>query len=162
MKKLIFTISLSFAAFGLFSQSMAPDVIASSGGYHENTNASISWTIGECVIETFQGSTAIMTQGFHQTNLDITEVERNEFFDFSCQVYPNPVSDFITIDILNSEFETYTVEIYDANGKRLINKKLSGNSEKIDFSSYPAAAYFVKIQSPGGENLRSFKVIKSK
>ena len=41
-------------------------VIATSGGYYQNENISLSWTVGEPVIETFTAGDVILTQGFQQ------------------------------------------------------------------------------------------------
>jgi hypothetical protein len=48
------------------SQSLSPTVIASSGGYFTGTGASLSWTLGEIVTETFSNGSYILTQGFQQ------------------------------------------------------------------------------------------------
>ena len=57
-------IATVFIAFSLNSN--AQQVIASSGGYFEGENISFSWTLGETVIETFEGGDIILTQGFQQ------------------------------------------------------------------------------------------------
>ncbi len=46
--------------------SKAQQVVANSGGYFETTAGSVSFTIGEPVIETFSGGDVILTQGFQQ------------------------------------------------------------------------------------------------
>lgn len=53
----------------------AQQVIASAGGYFENDNISLSWTVGEPVTETFAGVDLILTQGFQQPyNFYITQL----------------------------------------------------------------------------------------
>ncbi|OQX77960.1 MAG: hypothetical protein B6D64_07520 [Bacteroidetes bacterium 4484_276] len=65
MKKLItFLALITFTVFTLSTN--AQQVIASAGGYYEGDNISISWTLGETVIETFEGADIILTQGFQQ------------------------------------------------------------------------------------------------
>jgi len=65
MKKLIaFCISVAF--FVIAINANAQQVIASAGGYYEGDNISISWTLGEPIIETFEGADIILTQGFQQ------------------------------------------------------------------------------------------------
>ena len=58
-----------------FGQSISPEVIASSGDHFTGTDAQLSWTIGELVIDTYTNGSTQLTQGFHQTNLIITNVE---------------------------------------------------------------------------------------
>ncbi len=65
MKHLTLYISvLAFAA--CLCQAKAQEVIATSGGYYEGDNLSMSWTVGEPVIETFNSGGLILTQGFQQ------------------------------------------------------------------------------------------------
>jgi len=65
MKKLVCSfLAIAYIAFSL--NSVAQQVIASAGGYYEGENISLSWTLGEPVIETFEGNDIILTQGFQQ------------------------------------------------------------------------------------------------
>ncbi len=57
-------IATAFIAFSLTST--AQQVTASAGGFYEGENISLSWTLGEPVIKTFEGGGAILTQGFQQ------------------------------------------------------------------------------------------------
>ncbi len=65
MKHLTLYISvLAFAA--CLCQAKAQEVIATSGGYYEGESLSLSWTVGEPVIETFNSGELILMQGFQQ------------------------------------------------------------------------------------------------
>lgn len=66
------------------------------------------------------------------------------------KIYPNPVSDFITIENLKTNS---LVKIIDTSGKVVLNKKLSGNS--IDVKSLSKGTYFLKI-----DGLKPLKFIK--
>lgn len=65
------------------------------------------------------------------------------------KVYPN-----ITSGIVNVDFE-YTsnaaLEVYDINGKMLINKKLIDTRNQVDISNLPSAMYIFKLVSERGE-----------
>ncbi len=63
-KSLSFLLIIAFAFLSF--QAKAQQVIASAGGYYESENISLSWTLGEPVIETFSGGGLILTQGFQQ------------------------------------------------------------------------------------------------
>ena len=72
MKRII----LSFASI-LFitvvnSQTIAPQVIATSGSYFEGNEASLSWTIGECVIETGKSMSEELAE---KNNVSVSEIE---------------------------------------------------------------------------------------
>lgn len=71
MKKLLILIPVLGLAGLLSAQSLDPEVISSSGEYFENNNASLSWTLGETVTETFANGNIVLTQGFQQAVLGI-------------------------------------------------------------------------------------------
>lgn len=62
------TIALLLAsAFLIIATALnAQQVVSSGGGQFEGSQLSLSWTIGEPVIETFTGNNLILTQGFQQ------------------------------------------------------------------------------------------------
>jgi len=65
MRKLLLTgLALAFAS--CVFQAKAQQVVATSGGSYEGANLSMSWTVGEPVIETFNNGTVSLTQGFQQ------------------------------------------------------------------------------------------------
>ena len=67
MKKISTTFLITvFAWFGIHSQSIERDVVASSGDYFENAGVSLSWTLGELAVETYTAGNITLTQGFQQ------------------------------------------------------------------------------------------------
>ena len=48
------------------AQTLSPEVTGSAGAHFEAINATISFTVGEIVTETFTGPTHMLTQGFQQ------------------------------------------------------------------------------------------------
>lgn len=70
-------------------------------------------------------------------------------------IYPNPSSNYITIDTEEITVENYSVEIIDALGKTVINKKdLNQKLEQIDLSELESGSYFIQILN------NDFKVVK--
>lgn len=64
--KNFFFIAIAMACSAFSFQAQAQQVIASSGGFFEGENISLSFTVGEPVIETFTGGNVVLTQGFQQ------------------------------------------------------------------------------------------------
>jgi hypothetical protein len=76
MKRLFILIPLIAWFLPVSAQTLSPEVISSAGGYFENTDASLSWTLGETVTETFTGTNVILTQGFQQPfGIQITGID---------------------------------------------------------------------------------------
>jgi sugar lactone lactonase YvrE len=64
------------------------------------------------------------------------------------KLYPNPAT-----DIINIEFNQLTnpkLEVYDINGRVLLNQKLNNTTSQIDIASYPMGVYLFKITSEEG------------
>ncbi|WP_332026389.1 T9SS type A sorting domain-containing protein, partial [Kaistella sp.] len=57
----------------------------------------------------------------------------------SLRIFPNPASNFINIEILNSNFRDYSFIITDLSGKVLIKTQ---NNKKIDISKLSPGIYF--------------------
>jgi len=103
MKRYILIFILVALMVPVRAQTMEPTVIANAGGYDEAAGVSISWTLGETIIPTFQDDpenpTIILTHGFQQ-QLIVTTVEENLDILVNVTVYPNPAS-----EVLNIRFE---------------------------------------------------------
>ncbi len=78
-------------------------------------------------------------------------------------IMPNPVNDVATIRFLTKTSETYTIEINDVNGKRLLIKKnISSpgtNLEKFDVSNFSAGLYLITLIDENSGR-RTLKMIK--
>lgn len=62
-------------------------------------------------------------------------------------VYPNPAKDFIVFDLTNSK-ESAIVEIFDIQGKKVLEQKLSENKQ-IFVSNLPKGQYMYKLNDDG-------------
>lgn len=72
MKKVLLMLSTFGLAIGLVAQTLDQQVIATAGNYSEAGGVSVSWTLGECVIATFESDDIILTQGFQQPLMTFT------------------------------------------------------------------------------------------
>ncbi|WP_417600885.1 T9SS type A sorting domain-containing protein [Owenweeksia hongkongensis] len=157
--KTISTLILCGISLLAFSQSTDQKVVASSGGHYSNGNNQLSFTIGEPVISTASNSGVTLTQGFHQTKLQVISLE--EFSnDPLISVFPNPV-----VESLNITTEKLTesgwLTLYSVNGKLLLQQKLvPGESQTIDMTSYSDGSYYLRFMA--GETIKqTFSIIKS-
>ncbi len=66
-----------------------------------------------------------------------------EYNEEVCKVFPNPSSDFLTVQVLDNEF--FVVYILDGNGK-LIVKESGCSKTEIDISRYSSGNYYINIQ----------------
>ncbi|MBP7497474.1 MAG: T9SS type A sorting domain-containing protein [Bacteroidales bacterium] len=129
MKKLFFIfLSILFSNLG-FSQSLSPEVISSAGDFFSGANITLSWTLGEPVIETFssQDGQIVLTQGFQQPEAT-TEPGGFKIEGFLYYAYKggNKAMPNIKIYLLNSENKKADSAITAANGAYTFNNVVNG------------------------------------
>jgi len=62
-------------------------------------------------------------------------------------LYPNPASGFITIEMLNMEETGLVIKIFDLTGKVVYNKQFLTNRMIIDVSGFDAGIYFITLKA---------------
>lgn len=161
MKKIIFTLLPFAAAAFANAQSISPQVIASAGTHYTGSNAQLSWTIGEPVITTISNGNNTITQGFHQTLLNVTSVEEQSLAGVNVTVFPNPTSDVLNINLTNN-LKNLQMDLFDMTGK-LLQARGIGASEgnvQINMTEYARANYLLRVYSADGSVNYTYKVQK--
>lgn len=165
MKQLIKSVLVSATmvaglSFGSFAQEL--EIIGSAGTEATSSSASISYTVGELVVETGTSSSSVLTQGYQQgflTPVAIDEVPA----ELAISLYPNPTSEFLILESANlNKFDQITM--YDINGKLLWSE--NGNSQvenrlRVDFTPYAAGNYILKLVDSQNQESYSYSVVKS-
>jgi hypothetical protein len=147
-----------FCLFGmLFPYSRAQEIISNSGGYFENSNGSISMTIGEPIIETFSNGTNILTQGFQQSRLSAVSIFELEDSGISISIAPNPSSGYLRMNV--NLYKDLNYQLFDLNGKMIKEGNLYSNETDLSFSDCVDAVYILKI-SRYGKIIQTFQIIK--
>jgi allantoicase len=162
MKIIILFIAFMVGIGYAFAQTLKPEVIAPAGDYFTNMNYSMSWTIGECITETYSSKNNTLTQGFQQSSYTITAVNQLSMDGNSVKAFPNPTTDFITVSVetTNSSLKDCSIALFDIQGKLCMNKKLNDKSIQLDLSRFTSGTYFLKVSDQGKNMLQNFKILK--
>ena len=120
----------------------AQEVVSSQGESYSNASGSIDFTIGEVVTSTESNGTAEITQGFHQTNWNFLSLE-DHAPSYEVSISPNPVED--VLNIKTSEFDNVTYTLYDAQGKMVMQNKLSAEQTPIQVGHLVLGAYTLEL-----------------
>jgi len=159
MKAAIFILISLFLSLFSNAQSVEQQVIAASGNHGSSPTHQLSWTIGEPVIETAVATNNTLTQGFHQTNLVITDVSEPGLAAFEMTVFPNPSMDFIYLNVSNRNQKKAEYILYDETGRILQQMPIVEDISMIDLNTLASATYFLVISS-NSEVIKTFKVVK--
>ena len=166
MKKTFLILLYLFAFSRVYCQSNQPEIIATSGGYFKPllSTPSLSWTIGENIVETYSSANNFLTQGFQQGHYNAVAIDESIDKNLSINVFPNPTTDFITISIksLIEKDNVFFIELYDLQGKILYTVNYNQNEFKLDMLTYPAGTFLLKIMTKGNKCLQNFKIQKNK
>jgi Secretion system C-terminal sorting domain len=135
MKKILILISFLFAL--QFAQSQS--VMSSAGQVTTNNSHSVSYTVGETIVNTTIGE-KIVTQGFQQPKIKLITSNNDigEATDF--EIYPNPTLAILHIKNANNISK---IEVINALGQTLFST--DKRVENIDLSDYPNGSYFVRM-----------------
>ncbi len=104
--------------------------------------------------------------GFHSFNIaascdDITSVNE-ETFSKTFTIYPNPSSDFLTIETTFSKKESLNIVFYNVMGTKLLNIEEAVPSgaykKQINIEELPLGVYFLSLQTDNGNIIK--KIIK--
>ena len=135
----------------------AQEVISTQGDSYSNAIGNIDFTIGEVIINTGTNGTIDITQGFHQTNWNFLGVE-DFATNYEAIIFPNPTED--VLNIKTSSFENVTYTLYDAQGKLVMQDKLSAEQTPIQVTQLAPGSYSLTLNN-AIQNLKTFKLVKS-
>lgn len=151
--KVIYTfLTLLFSLAG-FAQEQ--NVVSSSGGQYFFSTGSMTWTVGEVIINTVESPDNKLTQGFNQTNINIVGITEY-IHKIKISVFPNPTTDFINIESTKKT----TLKIYDLSQKLILEKALN-KKEKVDLSQLSSGTYFLAFYK-NNKRVKTVKIIIQK
>ena len=135
----------------------------SSGGDHMSssvTGHSIDWVLGEIMTETFRDNDqmAIITQGFLQSKLVISQTNEPVSNNIDLSIYPNPSSNAVNIKTSNPN--QLEVSVISANGSLISAPNAFVNSISIDLKAFPAGTYYLRFTDSETNHSSTFKIQK--
>lgn len=151
LRPIIISFTFIVASNNSFGQDL--EVISGGGTYTENPNGSIAWTIGEPVIDTYEGTSNHLTQGFHQPDVYVLSTEN--FVEIELSIYPNPTSDYINV-VTDRPLQ---LRMFDESGKLVQQIDLVNNNDQINVSGLSRGTYVLNFLSSEGM-VKSMKILK--
>ena len=151
------TISIVWILLCFFIKtSFGQEVVSSGGDSYSNASSSIDFTIGEVIINTVTDGTSTLTQGFHQSKWNLVGI--TEYLpEYDALVFPNPTEDILNIK--TQAFDNVMYSLYDAQGKLVIQNKLSAAQTLIQVSHLAAGSYSLILNNKT-QKLKTFNLIK--
>ena len=153
--------ALLFLGLGLTGL-QAQESVNATGGDALGSGGSASYSVGQVVYTTNTGTNGSVAQGVQQAFeiSVVTGLEEAKGINLSVSAYPNPTTDYLTLEVKDVELLNLHFQLYDMNGKLLQNEKITGNQTSIVMSNLLPATYFVKVIQ-GNKEVKTFKIIKN-
>ena len=153
------TVALLLVGFGITTV-QAQQATGATGGNASGSGGTVSYSVGQIVYTTNTGSDGSVAEGVQQAyeifSVGIIDTELN----ISLQVYPNPTTDFLTLNVGKAAISNLNFQLYDITGKLIENKKITSTTETIRMENLPSATYFLKVVNNNKE-VKTFKIIKN-
>ena len=148
-----------------YSQTSILEVISPAGGFFQNENISISWTLGEPVIETWVNESAgiMVTSGFQQGDFTLVSVPHNPLAGFNVQMFPNPARLETNIKVTLPTLGQVNITVLDVTGRTIIQEMFNPatleHTHPLVVSSLKPGIYLVRVHS-GAKLVKVLKLIK--
>lgn len=147
--------------FGL-TRLQAQESVNTTGGEASGRGSSVSYSVGQVAYQIHIGANGSVAQGVQQPYeiSVITGIEEAKGINLSVSAYPNPTIDKLTLSINNFDISNLSYQLYDMNGKLLLNEKITSNQTSIHMSNLVPANYLVKVNKTNN-TIKTFKIIKN-
>ena len=124
-------------------------VIGSTGRFAVQNGRSSASTVGEVVIPTVTSGNQVLTQGFHQPEQTrIVSVGNPDLTDWDIRVFPNPVSDLLTIQFSTAKGSSLRATVVDVVGKVVLTDQPVSAGSLLDCRAWQPGVYFVVLTDP--------------
>ena len=132
------------------------------GGNATGSGGSVNYSVGQVVYTTNTGTNGSVAQGVQQPYeiSVVTAIKEAKGINLSVSAYPNPTTDYLTLEVNAERSRSMNFQLYDMQGKLLQNEKITGNQTSIVMSNLVPAIYFVKVIQENKE-VKTFKIIKN-
>jgi hypothetical protein len=159
-------INIKFKMFLLFCfglvQVFAQSSVNTAGGDGSGNGGSVSFSVGQPMYQTLTGNNVTAAEGVQQpyeiSVLSVTEGVAG--INLLVQAYPNPTTDYLTIDILDYEISNLTYQLYDIQGKLIQNEHIVSSQTNVVMQNLVPSTYIIRVMQKNRE-LKSFKIIKN-
>ncbi len=140
----------------------AQESINTAGGDASDSGGSLSWSVGQIVCSTNTGTNGSLVEGVQQPFeiSVVTAIDQAKGINLLVTAYPNPTTDYLTLEVEDFEISSLNFQMYDIQGKVLQSEKITGSRTSIVMSNLEPATYFVKVIQ-GDQEVKIFKIIKT-
>lgn len=131
-----------------------------TGGNIASEEGSVSYSIGQVYYSSHNGQENHITEGIQQPlNMHIIPIDKEEEESFKVAAYPNPATNYFTIEASNYTNRSLSYHLMDLNGRFLKEDHIGESGAIVNVSNLSAAIYLLII-SDNGRHIKKIKILK--
>ena len=124
----------------------AQEAITAAGGDLSGSGGSAAYAVGQVAYTTITGTNGSVSGGIIQAyEIFISSDIEIKGITLRTNVFPNPTSNFLTLEIDNPNNLELAYQLYNVQGILLSNMAILSNSTSIKMEKLPNATYLLKI-----------------
>ncbi len=163
VKITILSALILFSWTNAYPQQLSHQVLLPAAGVIYTGGITYSQTIGETAVAIFTSSDYVLTQGFQQPRLSFLPGVAPA--GTGVKAYPNPVRDFVNIELFGETGRSFRITMSNFNGTVLYSTDINFESkywyiQEIPVTSLSSGLYFINVVSRDGVVRRAFKIEK--
>jgi hypothetical protein len=132
-----------------------------SGGDATGSGGTSAYSIGQLVYTTNTGSSGSLAQGVQHAYQIFPVGNVETTLNISLTAFPNPTMGNLILDISDLSNEKLVYQLYDLQGKQLINGQVKTTQTELNTSSLPPATYFINVLNQENKKVQTFQIIKN-
>lgn len=154
-------IAVLLSGFGLTGLQAQTSFVA-TGADASGSGGSASYSVGQAIYTSNTVPNGSVAQGVQQAYeiSVVTAIEEAKGINLSVTAYPNPTTDYLTLEVKEFELSNLNFQLHNMNGKLLQSGNIMGSQTSIFMSNLVPATYFVKVIQSKKE-VKTFKISKN-
>lgn len=157
MKTFFYTVLI-----GLGLQSMqGQQTVAAAGGEAAGDGGTLSFTVGQVVYTAVNGSNGSASQGVQQAYTVETLTVVQPELSVAMSVFPNPVTDQLSIRTNDFNHHKLSYQLFDLQGKLLRKGRITTQETSVNMTDLPITTYLMYIVNEDNKRAKTFKIIKN-
>ncbi len=141
---------------------MAQEVVPAAGGIASGAGGSVSYSVGQLTYQFHSSSSGSVAEGIqlpYEISV-VTAIEDAREIKLTVSAYPNPTTDYLTLQVDAFNLSDVSYHVYDMQGKLLQSENISDIHTQISMGNLVPAMYFVIIMQHN-RNVKTFKIVKN-
>ena len=159
-KKLLQFKMLTVLLLGISGIYEAQQTTLVAGENAESATGSVSYSVCQIFYEPQQSATGRVTAGVQQPYEIFTLATQDNAVQNSISVYPNPVKDFLIVDLSGEKFKDPIYQLFDGTARIISKGELKKMKTEINTSALSSGLYILSVSSEG-KTVKTFKIIKN-